>query len=260
MKKYLISLEKDLSRRELFFSQPDTADFHIFTAINTMSADWDELNKRFNIDKFEQQYGRKTTKGEIGCTLSHLSVYQLIVQDDSIQHNDYCLVCEDDVLFATDFQKNLDALLSQNLNTDIVLVGQSKIPSFDDSELEINYPSTLFCLQKTIPNTPYKYSYPYRNYFAGTVAYLIKKRTACKILNQVQMGRPYWLADDFILFGNEFKLDTIIIRPLMAIENPQLVSNLEDLRGSLHNNLWKKSLKYPLKKLLAIKRNLSRLV
>ena len=42
----------------------------------------------------------------------------------------------------------------------------------------------------------------------------------------------------------------------MVIENPNLVSNLEDLRGSLKNNLFKKLLKLPLKKALAIKRNL----
>ncbi|HDL3366556.1 TPA: Lsg locus protein 4, partial [Mannheimia haemolytica] len=66
---------------------------------------------------------------------------------------------------------------------------------------------------------------------------------------------PYWLADDFILFEKNFKFDVLIVRPLMAIENPVLISNLEDLRGSLNNNLFKKAVKYPLKKLLAIKRN-----
>ena len=36
MNKYLISLDKDVQRRELFFAQPDTADFAVFSAINTM--------------------------------------------------------------------------------------------------------------------------------------------------------------------------------------------------------------------------------
>ena len=36
MNKYLISLDKDVQRRELFFAQPDTADFTVFSAINTM--------------------------------------------------------------------------------------------------------------------------------------------------------------------------------------------------------------------------------
>lgn len=143
MKKYLISLEKDVKRRELFFSQSNTVDFEIFNAINTMSRDWDALNTHFDLAKFEQHYGRKTTKGEVGCTLSHLAVYQKIAEDTTIENNDYCLVCEDDALFAQDFQKHIEVLLAQNLTADIILVGQSKIPTFDNVELEINYPTTL---------------------------------------------------------------------------------------------------------------------
>ena len=44
----------------------------------------------------------------------------------------------------------------------------------------------------------------------------------------------------------------------MAIENPTLMSNLEAIRGSKSNNLAKKLLKYPLKKLFAIKKNLGK--
>ena len=43
LKKYLISLDKDIQRRELFFSQKNTEDFQVFSAINTMQKDWDEL-------------------------------------------------------------------------------------------------------------------------------------------------------------------------------------------------------------------------
>lgn len=259
MKKYLISLEKDVKRRELFFLQPNTRDFEVFNAINTMGSDWERLNNSFDLAKFEQYYGRKTTKGEIGCTLSHLSIYQKIADDQTIQDDDYCLVCEDDVLFAQDFQKNIHTLLAQNVKADIILVGQSKISNFDDIELEISYPTTFGFLQKQIGDSEYKYAYPYRNYFAGTVAYLIKKSTACQFLTQTSNALPYWLADDFILFSHKFKLDVLIVRPLMAIENPVLVSNLENLRGSVNNNFFKKIVKYPLKKLLAIKRNFNSL-
>lgn len=44
----------------------------------------------------------------------------------------------------------------------------------------------------------------------------------------------------------------------LAIENPQLVSNLEAIRGSKSNNLVKKLMKYPLKKILAVKKNLGK--
>lgn len=257
MKKFLISLEKDSQRRELFFSQPDTSDFIVFTAINTMILSDDELDNKFNTEKFKQSYHRSVTKGEIGCTLSHLTVYEKIINDVNIAEDEYVLVCEDDVLFADNFQQNLTALLAQNLTADIILVGQSKIPAFNDKELCINYPTTFKFAQKPIENTGYYYSYPYKNYFAGTVAYLIKK-SACRCF-AVEMQKSsgiYWLADDFILFGEEFNLDILVVRPLMAIENPNLTSNLEALRGSLNNNLAKKLLKFPLKKLLAIKRNL----
>ena len=256
MKKYLISLEKDVQRRELFFSQADTQDFQIFSAINTMSLSSEELAKMFDVTQFEQHYHRAVTKGEIGCTMSHLKVYQWIVDDESIAEEDYALVCEDDVLFSANFNENLTALLNEKLTADIVLVGQSKIPIFDDVELSINYPTTFKWMQKKIGQTDYCYAYPYKNYFAGTVAYLIKKSAARRFLMEQQKTLPFWLADDFIWFGEKFDMDILVVRPLMAIENPTLVSNLEALRGSLNNNMLKKLLKFPLKKLLAIKRNL----
>lgn len=256
MKKFLISLDKDIKRRELFFSQANTEDFEVFRAINTMNEDWSNLSNHFNISRFEQRYGRKVTKGEIGCTLSHLSVYERIANNPDIQRDEYVLICEDDALFAENFQQHLNAILQQNLTADIILVGQSKIPHFEDKELLINYPSTFKSLQKQIGNSPYYYSYPYKNYFAGTVAYLIKKSTAIQFLNEIK-NTVYWLADDYVLFGEQFGMDILVIRPLLVIENPNLVSNLEDLRGSLNNNLVKKLFKYPLKKLLAIKRNLA---
>ena len=256
MKKFLISLDKDAQRRELFFSQPDTADFTLFSAINTMNVEQAELEQRFDMAKFEQHYGRKVTKGEIGCTMSHLGVYELIVNDAAINEDDYALVCEDDCLFAANFQQNLTALLHEKLSADMVLVGQSKILDFNDTELAINYPTTFRFMQKKVGGTEYRYAYPYKNYFAGTVAYLIKKSAARKFLAQKTTALPFWLADDYILFGQKFAIDTLVVRPLMAIENPNLVSNLETLRGSISNNMLKKLLKFPLKKLLAIKRNL----
>lgn len=256
MKKFLISLEKDSHRRELFFSQQNTDDFQIFSAINTMQESEESLNKRFNSAFFLQRYNRAVTKGEIGCTLSHLAVYQLIADDDSIKDDEYSLICEDDALFCDDFLANLDLILATNLQNDILLVGQSKIATFNDLELEINYPTTFNFVLNKIENSYYKIGYPYKNYYAGTVAYLIRKSAVKEILAKSDNSKVYWLADDFILFGSEFNLDIQLVRPLMAIENPKLNSNLENIRGSISHSLWKKLLKYPLKKLLAVKRNL----
>lgn len=258
MKKYLISLDKDSHRRELFFSQQDTADFSVFSAFNTMNEDEQSLSSRFNLAHFEQHYARKVTKGEVGCTLSHLDVYQQICDDETIGDDEYSLVCEDDALFNQDFQANLNRILNKQPSADIILVGQSKIATFNDVELEINYPTTFAFLQPKITACPFAVVYPYKNYFAGTVAYLIKKSATRTFLKQIEQNLPFWLADDFILFGNTFNLDIKVVRPLMVIENPKLNSNLESIRGSISHSFGAKLAKYPLKKLLAIKRNLGK--
>lgn len=256
MNKYLISLDKDHHRRELFFSQANTDDFEVFSAFNTMNEDLEALNKRFNLAKFLQTYGREATKGEVGCTLSHLAVYQKIVENTEMKDEEYSLICEDDALFNDDFAENLSLLLKQNINCDILLVGQSKINQFNDIELEINYPTTFSWLKNKIKDCNFSISYPYKNYFAGTVAYLIRKDAARKILEMVKRNNlAYWLADDFILFGSAFNLDIKLVRPLMVIENPKLNSNLSTERSAIQHHFLTKLVKYPAKKLLAIKRN-----
>lgn len=253
MYKYLLSLEKDYFRRELFFAQPNTSDFNLFSAINTMQETDESLQVLFDFNLFEQRYGRKATKGEIGCTLSHLAIYQRILVDENIKDEDYVLVCEDDVLFADHFQANLDALLPY-CEADFIWVGQSKIADFNDSELEINYPIAPSFLCQKIKKTNLIYGLPYNPYFAGTVAYLVRKQAVKKILNFATL--PFWLADDYILFQEKFGLVAAAIRPLLAIENPKTISNLSQSRAEKYNNFWMKLVKYPLKKVLAIKRNI----
>ncbi|PJG85225.1 glycosyltransferase family 25 protein [Conservatibacter flavescens] len=257
MKKFLVSLDKDVARRELFFAQPDTQNFEVFSAINTMNETEETLAQRFDLTQFEQHYGRKVTKGEVGCTLSHLAIYQKIADNSAIAEDEFCLICEDDALFAENFQSVIDEIIQQNIQADIILTGQSKILQFNDIELEINYPITFEVLSPKIGNTNYCYAFPYKNYFAGTVCYLIKKSAVRKFLIFLTQHKAYWLADDYPLFEQQFAMQTRVIRPLLAIENPDLVSNLESIRGSLNNNLFKKLVKYPLKKALAIKRNLT---
>ncbi len=101
------------------------------------------------------------------------------------------------------------------------------------------------------------YAFPYKSYFAGTVGYLIKKSAARRFIQQISQNKPFWLADDFLLFEQNFNIRNKVVRPLMVIENPVLISNLESVRGSLSNNLLKKLMKYPLKKIFAIKKNLA---
>lgn len=255
MKKFLISLDKDQQRRQLFFAQPNTADFEVFSAINMLNKSAVDFATVFALDKFSQRYQRTVSRGEIGCTLSHLAVYQKIQQDEQIMSEEWVLICEDDALFAVDFQSTLGQLLKQSVAADIILVGQSKIDKFNDLELEINYPVSFKSCCKPIEHTNYCYAYPYKNYFAGTVAYLIRKSAVQTILQQLEQQLPYWLADDYLWFEQQCGLKIVVVRPLLCIENPNLTSNLAAERKDLHNHWLKKIIKYPLKKVMAWQRN-----
>lgn len=255
MKKFLISLEQDKRRREVFFAQPNTADFEVFNAINLLNQSAVDFSTIFALDKFWQRYQREASGGEMGCTLSHLALYQKIQQDQTIQADEWVLICEDDALFAKDFQPTLAQLLKQPVMADMILVGQSKIKQFNDRELEINYPVSFKACCKPIEQSQYRYAYPYRNYFAGTVAYLIKKSAAALILQQTEQQLPYWLADDYPWFEQQCGLNIVVVRPLLCIENPCLASNLAAARPELSHHWLKKLIKYPLKKALAWQRN-----
>lgn len=221
IKKYVISLEKDSYRRELFFKQSGTEDFSLFYAVNTMGREYSELSNFFDIEKFKLRYGREPVKGEIGCALSHLSVYKKIFNDDEIALNDYCLVCEDDVLFSKDFFYVLNGILINNqTKDDFIILGQSI-----DVAKEIDDFLSTRLFSKSIDNK-YYYAYPYMPYYAGTVCYLIKKSAIIQLLKH----KPYWVADDYKLFDKSFGLQMSLVRPLVAIENPNTQSNLQKLR------------------------------
>lgn len=173
--------------------------------------EWDELAEVFNPTKFEQHYGRNVTKGEIGCTLSHLAVYRQIVEDQNVTENDYALVCEDDALFNANLSPNTTALLTEKCDADIVLIGQSKIAEFDDVELEINYPTTFSFLRQTVGDVTV--AYPYKSYFAGTVAYLIKKSAARAFLKQLKQEKRFgWLMISYYLKPNSKSITMWFVR------------------------------------------------
>lgn len=248
LKKFLISLEKDKYRRDLFFAQPYTSDVQIVQAFNSLDVSISQLTNLFDFDKFLKLYGRQPYKGEVGCCLSHISIYKKIWGDDEIALDDYVLIFEDDALLCENFFQELDQLLKTDINEDFVILGNSKIPTFNSYLLELNTPTTLKFLRKKIPHTRKFYSYPYRPYYAGTVTYLFKKGSIEKLISNT----PFWLADDFLFFDKFFDLKAVVVRPLMAIENPQINSNLNNSRHVIKFEKAKMIFKYPFKKCLAI--------
>lgn len=263
MRKFIISLEKDTLRRKIFSRQKNAKVFTIFNAANTLNLNQEKSFSIFDIHKFNNYYKRNITNGEIGCTLSHINLYKKILNDKNIKNDDFILISEDDILFSEDFWEVLSKLEKQNINADMLVLGESKVKSFSCKKIEIKAPLSLKPLNKKVGYRDFVYGYPSHYYYAGTVCYLIKKSAITKFPIHTDT-LPYWLADDFSLFYKEFGIKIKMLRPIIAIENPILESNLENNRTIIspktryHKGKIMYLVKYPLKKIIAIIVNIFR--
>jgi len=146
--------------------------------------------------------GQGLKKGEIGCALSHLTLYEKLIQD---KDNDVYLILEDDVHFIVPPKE-----LHKYLNN---------LPSLDTFDLCHIFLSDWYPFAKIQKISDY-YWIPAKKFFNRTGAYIVTKSGAKKLLNSAYpcMGLP---SDDLIsstfLFSNDFRLivsDKILAKPM----------------------------------------------
>jgi glycosyl transferase family 25 len=105
---FIISLPKDAHRREQLGKQlQDLAlPFTVIQAVHGKSLSSEELDAAYDRNKAITLFNRELSKGEIGCALSHLSIYKKMVEEDI----PCALIMEDD---ARIFDEALPATLSK---------------------------------------------------------------------------------------------------------------------------------------------------
>lgn len=84
-----------------------------------------------NYDKDENPY-------IIGCHLSHKAVLQNVINDNSIEDNDYVIIFEDDVYFQNTFIKDIEKIISRKNVFDsnsIIYIGGKSIQNYSPSNL-----------------------------------------------------------------------------------------------------------------------------
>ncbi|WP_438334579.1 glycosyltransferase family 25 protein [Edwardsiella tarda] len=156
MKTFVVNLEKDIQKRKDITNECNKSniEFDIIEAISGAMLKQDELD--LLIDKKAQFY---LTKGEIGCSLSHLSIYKRIISENI----PYALILED------------DAILNDGVN-DVI----SAIESIIDPEK--NHAYLLYKTGYVYQNIEIKLSDKYRLYESNaptyTHGYVITNKTA----------------------------------------------------------------------------------
>ena len=126
---FVINLPRSIERRNYIkhiLSEKGLA-FTFVEAVDGESLNKKEVKEVYNRNKAKVMFGRELLIGEIGCALSHIKVYQKIL-DENINH---AIILEDDAIIKSNFVNSIELVLDSNFKWDLILLGHNK--SFDSS-------------------------------------------------------------------------------------------------------------------------------
>lgn len=108
---YVINLERSPERRLYITSHLRSVGIEptVLPAFDGKKLSLDELvqDGRYNDEVSRRSFDRSLLLGEIGCSLSHLMIYQRMIREGT----PYALVSEDDAQFAPDARERIEAAL-----------------------------------------------------------------------------------------------------------------------------------------------------
>ena len=108
MQVFVVNMAKDMDRREFITRQMDELglEFEFFTAIVGKDLSLVELRQHYNSLKAKRNQCRNLTPSEIGCALSHIGLYRLILE----RQLPMALILEDDTILSNGIKDVLDRL------------------------------------------------------------------------------------------------------------------------------------------------------
>ena len=189
----------DLSIAFTFFDAVDGREFNM------------ETHPAYNGSKRRRYFGKDLTGGEMGCLLSHRSIYEKMIEEGL----ETVLVFEDDVIIHDDFPVVLEALLSSSIDYDLVrFLGSPKVATLTQR------PVAQLCGEYTLNRlctTP-----------GGAHAYLINQNGARKLLKHTEYN---WLPIDTLMgYCWLTGLNAFIVQPGIAVHNLELESFIGEAR------------------------------
>ena len=182
----------------------------------------EQLDEWYSPQNNKQKYHRDLTLGEIGCYVSHMRIWQKMV-DEKINH---CLVLEDD-LFIEEHLISIIELSSSLHGWDLIKLSDNRdFPFIDSKSLQHNF---------TLGN--------YRKAPNGTQGYLISLPGAKKLLTRKPFCRP---VDVDMQFHSEVGLQMLGIKPYPISEDRSFESDIVMANSGRHSSrsTFLRNLKY----------------
>lgn len=188
---YVINLDRHPERLFKFYQQPEARLFQRIPAVDKqILALLGNGNLLFDVEGLAKKIQRPITLGEVGCTLSHIKVWQAIAENSQISDHDFVLVAEDDVKLIENFQSYLRPLVQSVLEQPLDLVILQKLGLYSNNIALFN-------------SGVLTYSSPTLSIHCdndGSALYLIRKAKAKSLVAELASRKPDWLADQFSAF------------------------------------------------------------
>ena len=183
-----------------------------------------EIVQVYSKEKALHEFGRELTKGEIGCALSHLSIYREIV-DKNIER---AIIFEDDIVIQDGFLNLIESVNNFPKNWECILLGHYR---FSFRKLE-----TASSLWKRVQiNQRYEIVRLMEHAF-GAHGYLINKQGAIKLIEAMTvLSKPVDLYT-----GDKNVVNIYAISPPCITLEPSL-----SLDSNLHNDREENKSDYP---------------
>jgi glycosyl transferase, family 25 len=187
---YVVSLVSDLARRDDITEQLAgyRGEWFFIDGVvpgETQGVDW---NPDTTATSAIRVLGRRLSRGEYGCALSHLGLWKKMVSDGC----EAAIVLEDDALIAAEMVGLCQEVLATQ-ELDVLLLGYSKVSPKDGCTKNIAEP-----IRVQTHSFGYEIGMAYREIRSGTVGYLITLKGAKKLI-EIQM-EALSVADDWPRF------------------------------------------------------------
>ena len=151
-------------------------------------------------------------KGVIGCALSHIKLYEQLLNDDK---NDLYVILEDDIEFVDNFVEKLDYCVNicKKLNYDYTYIGGNIIKNKNNNINNLN----IIDIKPNDLNINCN----------GTFGYIISKNGAQQLLNYINLNGLQWAIDKPIIYFNSLKNIYTVNEYLVKAYSFQIDKNID---------------------------------
>ena len=213
---FVISLADDIERRTLISRAMHelSIDFEFIDAVKGKTLTQEELS-HLNLRFVESRENRKLAFGEIGCTLSHIKTYKLMLE----RGIEWCCILEDDIILDKRFGAFIERLQLNDLfgfENDILFLGGQ------NGTKASKYISRSVWNKKSISSEVFYKTIKSEKYLYRTCCYLVNKKVATKLINLA--SNDFFLADEWRYFKkkdivNKFYLADFIKHPIDLVNS-----------------------------------------